>query len=571
MHEAKEEARRLLEEALGIKVRPEDVKASDIADLSSAAAFRLAGSSKKKPEELATDIAGKIKPRGLISKAEALGGYLNFTLDYDKFTKHVFSSVLVSEGDYGKPLVSPEGKVVLEHTSVNPSGPIHVGRLRNSIIGDSLRRILSFAGYDVETRYWVNDIGKQIAIIALGMEEDVPADSRLEEEYSRYAKKKDFMTFLHYVSANRAFEGDESFRLRVQELIQQAEGGDHKSLELMKNTAKTCLEGQEETFERLGISFDFFDYESDLLGSDVLDYAIGELKANRLWVEKDAGFGLDLSGLGLDKRSGVTVLLRKDGTTVYLARDVAYHLMKLKRGDRLINVLGEDHKFEFQELKAILKEVFRIDKPVDALHYSFVSFEGGKLSTRRGETAPVDQLLDEAVDKAGAEVEKRSIASREIAPAIGIGAVKYHIIKTAPAKPIEFSWKDALSFEGESSPYIQYVHARSCRILEKAEENPKSIDVEDIDTSLEDIEKQLIKEISLFPDVVESAASELKPNLIAGYLYNLASTYSRFYIQCPVLSADEKTRRRRILIVHSVREVTKTGLALLGIDAPERM
>lgn len=571
MHEARGEARRLLEEAVGTAVSMEDVKVSDVADLSSAIAFRLARASKKNPREVAEELAGKIRPRGLVGKVEAVNGYLNFSLDYDRFTKHVFTSVLTAEGGYGRPLVSPEGKIVLEHTSVNPSGPIHVGRLRNSIIGDSLRRILSFVGYDVETRYWVNDIGKQIAIIALGLEEGMPTDGRLEAEYSRYAKKGDFRIFLEYVAANRIFEDDGNFRLRVQELIQRAEGGDKNSLGLMTKTARTCLEGQKETFKRLDIAFDHFDFESDLLGSDALDYAMKELRKHRLWVEKEAGCGLDLSKLGLDKRSGVTVLMRGDGTTVYLARDLAYHLMKLKRGDRLINVLGEDHKFEFQELKAILKEVFKLDKPLDAVHYSFVSFEGSKLSTRRGETAPVDQLLDEAVEKASAEIEKRHIAGRETAPMIGIGAVKYHIIKTAPAKPIEFSWEEALNFEGDASPYIQYVHARSCRILEKAAENPAEIDVEGIDTRLEDTERQLIKEISLFPSVVESAADELKPNLIAGYLYTLASTYSRFYIKCPVLTAEQKIRERRLLTVHAVREVTKTGLKMLGIGAPDRM
>ena len=583
MNYAIEDARKLLEEVSGIKVGPEDIKVSQVSDISSTIAFRLAKESKKNPEDIAEDLVGKIKPRGFIESVEAVNGYINFQLKYENFSKHVLESILNSVEDYGKPLVSPKEKIVLEHTSVNPSGPIHVGRLRNSIIGDSIKRILSFTGYDVETRYWVNDIGKQIGIIAAILNKSFSFDNEdykryeqelgleLKDKYKRYENKDDFWIFFEYVIGNRIFEEDKSFQGEVQKLIRDAESGDKKALENMKKAASTCLKGQLETFNRLGINFNFFDYESMLLTSKEIPEIIKTLKKHRLWVEKDIGSGLDLSGFGLEKRAGATIMLREDGTTVYITRDLAYHLMKMKRGDRLINVLGEDHKFEFQELKTILTEIFKVKKPIDVVHYSFVSFGGTKLSTRKGETAPVDQLIDEAIEKAKSEIEKRGIAGKETAKVIGIGAVKYHIIKTAPSKPITFSWEEALSFDGEASPYIQYVHARSCRILEKSGEDVGKINVEKIDLNLEDIEKQLLKEISLFPDVIERSAIELKPNLIANYLYSLASTYNKFYIKCPVLPAEKEVRERRLLIVYSVKQIIGTGLSLLGIEAPDKM
>ncbi|MBM3308882.1 MAG: arginine--tRNA ligase [Candidatus Altiarchaeales archaeon] len=571
MNEAKEEARGLLQEACGEEVSLDEVQVSQVADLSSTLAFKLAKKLKKSPKEVAESLARKIKPVGLVGSVEAVNGYVNFHLNFENFAKHVLNTILLSEEDYGKPLVESEGKIVLEHTSVNPSGPIHVGRLRNSIIGDSIKRILNFAGYEVETHYFVNDIGKQMAVIALGFKEGVKPDEEVLSKYSKFKDKPDFKIFFEYVAANKVFESDTGFQKRVQEMIQSAESGDKKALGAMTSAAENCLKGQKQVFDKVGIKFDVFDFESKFVVNKKALEVVSKLEKSRLWKTTEVGSGLDLSGYGIEKQAGLTVLKRLDGTTVYSARDLAYHLEKQNCGDRLINVLGEDHKLQTLELKTILQEFLGFKKPLDVVHYSFVSFEGSKLSTRRGEIASVDELLEEAVEKAELEVEKRGIAGKETAGMIGIGAVKYHIIKTAPSKPITFSWSEALSFDGETAPYIQYVHARSCRILEKSGEKVSGISAEKVDLNLDEIEKQLLKELSLFPDVVETSARDLKPNLIANYLYALASTYNKFYIQCPVIPAEKKVRERRLLIVHSVKEVVKTGLNLLGIEAPERM
>jgi len=571
MDEAREEARRVLEECCSQKISLEDIKLSQVGDLTATVAFKLAKKLKKNPVEVAEEIAGKIRPCGLIAGVEAVNGYLNFSLDYGKFAKHVLSRIINDGDDYGKPLVSPEEKIVLEHTSVNPSGPIHVGRLRNTLIGDSIKRILCFSGYDVETHYFVNDMGKQMATIALGFKECIAPDAEVMERYSRYRSKQDFQVFFEYVAANKLFESDHAFQERVQSTIRKAESGDPKALDEITWVAEKCLEGQKRVFDFLDISFDVFDFESKFIKNKAAFEVVSRLERGDCWKKTEIGSGLDLSAYGIEKGGGITVLKRLDGTSVYLARDLAYHMEKRECGDRLINVLGEDHKLQAAELKTILEKFLGFGKTIDVVHYSFVSFEGSKLSTRKGEIASVDELLDEAVEKAKIEVEKRGIAGEETALKIGVGSVKYHIIKTAPSKPITFSWEEALSFEGESAPYIQYVHARSCRILEKGGTGAGDIDVEDVDLSLEDIEKQLIKELSLFPGVVESAARELKPNLIANYVHSLASTYNKFYIQCPVLNAEKKVRERRLLMVYSAKQVIKTGLRLLGIEAPESM
>lgn len=573
MREVKKQIIDCIRESTGLELSVEDVTESPVADLASNVAFKLAGGKEKSPKEVAEELARKLKPSDLIARVDAVNGYLNFYLDYSKLAEKVLADAV--KEDYGRG-ENRNQKIILEHTSINPSGPVHVGRVRNSLIGDSLKRILSYAGYDVETHYFVNDVGKQIAIIALGLEENLPLDSKLELKYKKYAwelGRGDFLIFLSYEAANKKFEKDEEFKEKVQGLIQKAENGDTESLEKITKAADTCLKGQKETYERLGIRFDVFDYESKYIRNGAVKKVLDFLKKTDYWSSSESGTGLDLSSFGLERRQGVSILERSDGTSVYLARDIAYHLEKLERGNRWINVLGEDHKFEFQELKTILEEIYGVKKEVEVVHYSFVSFEGMELSTRKGLTAPVDQLLDEAVEKAEQEIRERKITSNEIAPQIGYGAVKYHIVKTNPNKPITFRWSDALSFDGEAAPYIQYAHARSCRILEKSGVELGEIDATGLDyIKLNDFEKNLVKELSIYPEAVEKAARDLRPDYITSYLYRLASAYSRFYKECQVLeTGDENTERVRLLLVDATRNVIKSGLNLLGIEAPERM
>ncbi|VVB52480.1 Arginine--tRNA ligase [uncultured archaeon] len=569
MKRALEEVVRALREA-GYDVREDEVGLSARADVAASFAFRLSKELKKPPQDIADEAAKKVNPAGFVASVHAEGGYVNFTLNYPVFAKAVLKDVKVRGLEYGRPLVDSEERVVLEHTSVNPSGPVHVGRLRNSVIGDSLRRVLSYSGFRVETRYYVNDVGKQMALIALAKKEEIAPDADLIKKYEKYAGKEDFKTFFQYVAANRKFEADPEFAKHVQELIQKAEAGDGKALSAITNVAHTCLEGQKKSFNRMGFVFDAFDFESQYLTSGAVKEVLDKVKTTRFAAENETGFGVDLSEFGIEKGGGLTVLARKDGTSVYLARDIAYHQFKKTRGDRIINVLGEDHKLEFKELTTILKEVFDFTTPMEVVHFSFVNFEGTGLSTRRGEIASVDQLLDEADAKAADEIGKRGIGNVDDASLIGVGAVKYHLVRQNPNKPISFKWDEALSFDGDSAPYIQYACARSRRILEKADVR-QNMDYDALSYDLTQQEKELIKQLSLFPMEVASAAEKRRPDLVAQYAYRLASLYSRFYKECPVLDAAPDVRERRLLTVEAVLTVLTAALDLLGIAAPQKM
>lgn len=560
-----------LNKATGEKLDSLDIKDSRVSDFSSSIAFKLAGEGGVNPGEKAQEIAGKLDVDAIygIGRIEVLNGYVNFFLDYERLTPLLLDVIRKQGESYGR---GEDGKerIILEHTSINPSGPVHVGRLRNSLIGDSLARILRFYGFDVETHYYVNDVGKQVAMIAQASFEDVEPEGEVLDRYRKYMGKKDFKVFAEYVSANRLFEDDDGFKTRVQDLIKRAESGDAEALEAMKKKAGDCLEGQMVLFDRLGIGFDVFDYESDLIRDGRVREVVDFLKGVEYAKESGAGLGLDLSGFGIEKRGGVSVLLRRDGTSVYLARDVAYHLHKAGLGGRLVNVLGEDHKLEFREVDTILGEIYGISKSLKAVHYSFVSFEGLELSTRRGQTAPVDLLLDDAVGKAEHEITVRGVALRDVAPLIGVGAVKYHILKAAPSKPINFSWSEALNFDGDSAPYIQYAHARCCSILEKSGLRLEDAGLDGL-RGLDELEEKLVFMLLCFPDVVEKAAVGYKPNLVSSFIYELASVFSRFYRECPVLNAEDDIRLRRLLLVDAVRQVLCSGLFLLGIEAPVRM
>ena len=277
---------------------------------------------------------------------------------------------------------------------------------------------------------------------------------------------------------------------------------------------------------------------------------------------------------GIKGRNTNFFFLRKDGTTLYATRDIAFHLWKAKNADLLVNVLGEDHKLESKQVEIALTLVGAKKVP-KAIFYSFVSLPGGKMSTRKARVVYVDELIKECINLAFSEVKKRrgnelsDKKMKQIAEIVGIGALRYNIIKVQPEKDIVFKWEEALNFEGNASPFIQYSHARACSILSK-----KDIDFKDLDATMltHESEENLIKKLAKFPLVLEEACEGFKPHIIPLYLFEVASQFNKFYRDCPVLPEKNiKIKNSRLFLVNATRIVLKNGLDLLGIIAPKEM
>jgi len=561
------EATGILEKA-GVKTplleEPPDPKMGDLAF----PCFELAKEKGKNPKETAKEISLRVKiPKdSIFREVKALGPYLNFFFDRGKLSEKVVKEINGKKEKYGSS--KDREKVLIEHTSINPSGPINVGRIRNTFIGDTLVRLYRFMGYKVLTHYFVNNIGKQVAIIAWGKSKGIEPSSELMEKYEKYKDQSDFQTMFVYVPANAEMEKNEEAQKEVEELLQKCEAGERKSIKLLKDVSSKCLEGQKKTMERFGVKIDSFDFESNFLEDGSVAKFIQRMKKLPEHREIDGLHLIDLSKYGFERRTGGTVFQRTDGTSVYIARDVAYHSYKLKLAKKNINVLGEDHKVEAEELKQILNLLGVLKgKELDVVFFSFVNLKEGRMSTRSGETVPVDAVLDEGVEKASELIRKRYPLSlnkiKSTAEKIAVAALRYSEIKVAPSKSILFDWDEALSFEGETGPYLQYSLVRAKKILEKSK---KKLEIGKLE---EEEEFELAKKLTKFPEVVSKSVFGYKPHLLANYTYELASLFSRFYEKCPVVKSEKEGER--LALVQSFVHVMRNCLELMGIDEVELM
>jgi len=530
--------------------------------------FPLASIAKKSPKDIAEEIAKQIKKDKLVEKIEAKGAYVNFYLDKNKLKTLTLKTVFEKKDKYGY-LEKKNKKVIIEHTSANPNGPLHVGRARNPIIGDTIVRIFKAAGYDVESQFYLDDMGKQVAILGWGVnnlyQKKIPK--------TKY-KKPDHQTVWFYQEASKLLEKDKKVDDEISNIVKKSEEGDQKIISLIHKAYSPVLEGINESLRRINITIDKYVPESKFVEDKSVDKVVEKLKKSKYCGIEDDAYFLDMEPFGVQGRNTKFFFLRKDGTTLYATRDVAYHMWKAEHADKLINILGEDHKLESKQVEIALNLV-NIKKIPKVIFYSFVTLPGGKMSTRQARVVYLDELIDECIKRAYDEVKKRrehelsEQKMREIAEIIGIGALRYNIIKVQPEKDIVFKWEDALNFEGNSCPFIQYSHARACSILSKNKDDLEGFNAELLKHNSE---IDLIKKIANFPDVIDDSCECYKPHSITLYLFDVASSFNQFYRDCPVLPEKNKdVRKARLALVDATRIVIKNGLNLFGIVAPEEM
>ncbi len=515
--------------------------------------------------------------RKFIRRIEIVEPYLNLFVYESKLLEMVFDNFFAKVELRNKS--NADEKILIEHTSINPSGPVNVARIRNSFIGDTIVRVYRKLGFNVKVHYYVNDMGKQVAILTAAKERGLKEDEELKRRFKRYADRPDFKTFFVYVPANKLYIEDESFKREVELILQKCELGDKEYLNKVKETAEFCLNGQVKSLERLGITFDQFDYESKFLESGDVKKVILKLKSLEEHSIVEGNHVLNLEKYGFKSRFGGVVFERANGTSVYITRDIAYHIYKKKLADKLITVLGEDHKVEFKLLKQILKilGVIKDDSELEVVHFAFVSMNGEKFSTRKGVVVPVDEVLDEGVEKVLNILKDRKVnfskdKQVKIAEAVATSAIRYFELKVAPLKQINFDWDSALSFEGQTGPYIQYALVRAKKILSKSRIKKNEINASELgEKPFSEEEREIMKKILEFKKTVYETAEKKSPNILANYTYELANIFSRFYEHNPVISNDKDLMNRRLVILASFVNVLKECMFMLGIKEIEEM
>ncbi|GAB3023727.1 arginine--tRNA ligase [Natronobiforma cellulositropha] len=572
------EARSFPTDDLGIEEPPEDVESV----LASSVAFRLAGVAGAPPPQVASQLAAELDADGLtyVSRVETQGPYLNFLPSETYFAETLAAG---TNPTYGS-LTDRGESVVVEHTSANPTGPVHVGRARNPIIGDAVANLLEYAGYDVSRHYYVNDAGRQMAVFTWAYEtfdaadlETDPARERVEYDLVRYYRKGN--EFLENADEAAVAEAE----AEIDAIMQGLEAGDEETYERVSEVVDQVLGGMKDCLARLPAEFDEFVKETRFMFDGSTADLVDRLENLDEAVYEEDAWQLDLSAHGIEKN---LVFLRSDGTSLYPTRDLAHHEWKLDEYDRAVTVLGEDHNLQAEQLRTTLELLGAETDRLRQVLYSYVNLPEGKMSTRRGTGVDLDDLLDEAISRARDEVESRLDGRirdddlgdedvERIAHQVGIGAVRYDIVSKQPTKAITFEWDHALDFEAQSAPYVQYVHARTCGILEESGIGVDG-DVEaDVDASLleTDAERDLLETIARFPAVVEEAADDLEPHQIATYTREFAESFNTFYRECPVLAdrVDAEVREARLALVAASRHTVSNALSILGVAAPRSM
>ncbi|WP_456396552.1 arginine--tRNA ligase [Thermococcus sp.] len=599
----------------------DDTPSMEFGDFATAVSFQLARVFRRAPRMIAGEIAEKIKEKlpESIEKIEVAGaGYINFFLNYEVFGRELVKEILEKGDSYGESSIGEGKKVIVEHTSVNPTKPLHMGHARNSILGDTMARIMKALGYDVEVQNYIDDLGVQFAQVFWGYTnlgiEDVEAN----------VDKLDHKLGLLYVKVHRMLEENPEVEREIREIMKELEHGESEIAERGRKLAEACVKAQMETTYRLNIAYDLLSWESDIVKSGIFEEAYAKIEQNENfeWAEEGkyrGAFIMKLGRLFPDMENPDMVLIRSDGTATYTGKDIAYHLWKFgllsadmlykiwdkkanhetwttaRDGQRMpgrfgnadivINVIGAEQKYPQQAVKHALK-LLGHEREAENFHhlaYEHVVRPEGSFSGRKGTWVgfTVDEVLNEAVQRARKLVEEKnpSLSEEEkekIAEAVGVGAIRYNMIKYSPEKIITFRWEDVLNFEGESAPYIQYAHARCASILRKAKGEGLEIGVIELlerasFAELNEREKELIKLLAEFPEVIKLAGRDIKPHLLAWYANELASTFNRFYMVSPVLRAEEGIREERLLLVMATKQVLKNVLELMGIEAVERM
>ena len=553
--------------------------------------FPLLKHIKANPQEIGEKLGDYLSSHALwegqtiVSGYNVVKGFLNLSICENYFLH--FLHQIAPEKDYGKkPITKDSPAVIVEYSSPNTNKPLHLGHIRNNLLGFSMAKIIEATGKKVYKTQIINDRGihickSMIAWQLFGKGETPEStgekgDKLVGKYYVLFDKayKEEIAGLISAGKTKEEAEREAPIFLKAQEMLRLWEQGDPETLALWRQMNQWVYDGFEVTYHNLGVSFDRNYYESEtyLLGKDIVQRGLDE---GVFYRKEDGSVWIDLTAEGLDEK----LVLRSDGTSVYITQDLGTATKRIEEDfpkvEGMIYTVGNEQDYHFKVLFLILQKLgYTWAKNLYHLSYGMVELPNGKMKSREGTVVDADDLMEEMVQVAQelsqelGKLEGYSDQQKEqLYRVIGLGALKYYILKVDPKKKIAFNPQESIDFQGNTGPFIQYTYARIQSILRRAEncELPKSV-------SLHPKEKELIKLLSLFPEVVQNAADTYSPALIANYVYDLVKEFNSFYQNVSILGEEDTDKRSlRVHLSRKVGEVIAIGFDLLGIEVPERM
>ena len=522
--------------------------------------FQLAKTLRKNPAQIATELVSALDIEDF-AEVKNVGPYINFFLDRKKFENDVINAIIDKKENFGRSDMGKGKTAIVEFSSVNIAKPFHIGHIRSTVIGDALRNIHEFLGYNTIATNYIGDYGTQfgtmIAAYKLWGDDDKLNANPIKELLNLYVRYN-----------TEASENEEMMEVARQE-FKNLEEGEEEATRLWSWFKEISFNEFDRVYKLLDIDFD--NYKGEAYYSKYMPEILEELKEKNLLVESDGAQIIDLSEFDLPP----SIIIKSNGSSAYITRDIATAINRKKEYnfDENLYVVATQQNLHFQQLWKILELMgYELYKGCKHISFGMVSLKDQTLSTRKGQVVFLEDVLNKAIDKTCEIMENREDTVEdigEVSRIVGIGAVKFQELYNNRIKDYVFDWDEVLNFDGETGPYVQYTYARAKSVLRKAGvDEIKPLVIEKITS---DEEFNLVKKLAGFEDVVVKAKEKYEPSLVTRHLTDIAKSFNKFYNSSKIMVEDEKLKEERLALAYATSIVIKTALGLLGIKTVEKM